>query len=105
MVNNVNETFSVMIKDVSANGCSFVTSQELEIGGRVIVSFSSDEENFVIRTMIIRKLEIEETGKIVYGCETAVPNHKIEKFISNRQRKDMQRRSAPAVNRSQSNEK
>ena len=105
MVNNVNETFSVMIKDVSANGCSFVTSQELEIGGRVIVSFSSDEENFAIRTMIIRKLEIEETGKIVYGCETAVPNHKIEKFISNRQRKDMQRRSAPAVNRSQSNEK
>ncbi|MGN0515252.1 MAG: PilZ domain-containing protein [Lachnospiraceae bacterium] len=105
MVNNVNETFSVIIKDVSANGCSFVTNQELEIGGRVIVSFSSDEENFVIRTMIIRKLEIEETGKIVYGCETAVPNHKIEKFVSDRQRKDMQRRSAPAVNRSQSNEK
>ena len=37
-----------MIKDVSANGCSFVTSQELEIGGRVIVSFSSDDECFII---------------------------------------------------------
>lgn len=99
MVNDLSNSFTVTIKDVSAKGCSFVTSEEFEVGQSVVVSFTDNDENFVLRALINRKLFIEETKRTVYGCEMRLENKKVDKYISERQRQDMQRRSASALDR------
>lgn len=99
MINDLNETHQVIVKDVSAKGCAFVTNHEFEIGTDVIVSFTDSDQNFVLRCKIVRKQEIPEGKKIVYGCEMKLTNHKVEKYVTEKQRQDMQRRSSSALDK------
>ncbi len=86
--------YKVVIKNVSTTGCAFVTEEELPLGENVMVSFSSEEENYTMRCVIVRRQDMEESGKIVYGCRMHTVNRKIEQFIMKCQRKDMQRRNS-----------
>lgn len=98
-VNDLSHSYSVIIKDVSLKGCSFVTSEELELGKSIVLSFSDNETNYVIRAVINRKMIVDETNKTVYGCEMRLENTKLEKYISERQRQEMQRRNTSASER------
>ncbi|MGN0161224.1 MAG: PilZ domain-containing protein [Lachnospiraceae bacterium] len=99
MINNLDKTHPVIVKDVSATGCAFVSGDDFEVGTDVIVSFSDADQNFVLRCKIVRKQEVSEGKKIVYGCEMKLTNHKVEKYVNEKQRQDMQRRSSSALDK------
>lgn len=96
MVNDLVSSFNVVVKDVSVSGCSFVSAEDFPVGGNVIVSFTDNSTNFMIRCKIVRMYEVKEIGKRVYGCEANAPMRKLEKYIIEKQRKDMQKRASGA---------
>lgn len=90
-INDLSGSKQVVVKDVSAHGCSFVTSEELEVGNNIALTFMDGDKTFVIRSTIVRQFEVQGTGKYVYGCECKMANHKIEKYVTEKQREDLQR--------------
>lgn len=99
MVNNLNKSYEVIIKDVSAKGCAFITTEKFEIGDNVVVSFTDENENFVIRCAIVRTEEVESSGRYIYGCEMKLNNRKIEKYVNDKQLKEIKRRSASVLDK------
>lgn len=87
------KTWPVIVRDVSAKGCSFVSEFDFEIGSEITVSFSDEKEKYTINCTVVRHEVIEENGKNIYGCEMKFMNSKIERYIINKQRQEMQRRS------------
>lgn len=86
-------TCPVVVRDVSAKGCSFVSDFDFEIGSEITVKFADDKENYVIHCTVVRREVVEESGKTIYGCEMKFMNSKIERYITNKQRQEMQRRA------------
>lgn len=77
----------VIVKDVSENGFSFVSSEDIEnvINMPVRLVFNDFNKNYSLMGIIVRKVIINET-KVLYGCQLSVNNSQLEQYINQKQR-------------------
>ena len=77
----------VIVKDVSENGFSFVSSEDMEnvINMPVRLVFNDFNKNYSLMGIIVRKVIINET-KVLYGCQLSVNNSQLEPYINQKQR-------------------
>ena len=77
----------VIVKDVSENGFSFVSSEDMEnvINMPVRLVFIDFNKNYSLMGIIVRKVIINET-KVLYGCQLSVNNSQLEQYINQKQR-------------------
>lgn len=77
----------VIVKDVSENGFSFVSSEDMEnvINMPVRLVFNDFNKNYSLMGIIVRKVIINET-KVLYGCQLSVSNSQLEQYINHKQR-------------------
>lgn len=77
----------VIVKDVSENGFSFVSSEDMEnvINMPVRLVFNDFNKNYSLMGIIVRKVIINET-KLLYGCQLSVNNSQLEQYINQKQR-------------------
>ena len=77
----------VIVKDVSENGFSFVSSEDMEnvINMPVRLVFNDFNKNYSLMGIIVRKVIINET-KVLYGCQLSVSNSQLEQYINQKQR-------------------
>lgn len=77
----------VIVKDVSENGFSFVSSEDMEnvINMPVRLVFNDFNKNYSLMGIIVRKVIINET-KVLYGCQLSVNNSQLEQYINQKQR-------------------
>ena len=78
---------AVIVKDVSENGFSFVSSEDMEnvINMPVRLVFNDFNKNYSLMGIIVRKVIINET-KLLYGCQLSVNNSQLEQYINQKQR-------------------
>ena len=76
-----------IVKDVSENGFSFVSSEDMEnvINMPVRLVFNDFNKNYSLMGIIVRKVIINET-KLLYGCQLSVNNSQLEQYINQKQR-------------------
>ncbi len=83
------ETYDVTIRDISANGISFVCSKNIDIleGGLIHVSFFDEVTgtSFNITALTVRKLDFDEQ-RVIFGCKLNVEVMAINRFIQQKQR-------------------
>jgi hypothetical protein len=60
---------NVYVKDISESGFAFISDNELKTGDKVRLSYSPDDEEFLMNAYIIRSTYNSETGKYSYGCQ------------------------------------
>lgn len=84
------KALQVIVKDVSENGFSFVTSENMEnvINMPVRLVFEDAERNYSLMGLVVRKVVIDEK-KILYGCKLSVENPELVKYINYKQRQQM----------------
>lgn len=77
----------VIVKDVSENGFSFVSSEDMEnvINMPVRLVFNDFNKNYSLMGIIVRKVIINET-KVLYCCQLSVNNSQLEQYINQKQR-------------------
>lgn len=77
----------VIVKDVSENGFSFVSSEDMDnvINMPVRLVFNDFNKNYSLMGIIVRKVIINE-AKILYGCQLSVNNSELEHYINQKQR-------------------
>lgn len=77
----------VIVKDVSENGFSFVSSEDMDnvINMPVRLVFNDFNKNYSLMGIIVRKVIINE-AKILYGCQLSVNNSQLEQYINQKQR-------------------
>lgn len=77
----------VIVKDVSENGFSFVSSEDMKnvINMPVRLVFNDFNKNYSLMGIIVRKVIINET-KVLYGCQLSVNNSQLEQYINQKQR-------------------
>lgn len=78
---------NVIVKDVSENGFSFISSENLEnsINSPVRLVFSDMELNFSLMGIVVRKVAVDDK-KNLYGCKLSVDNHALSRYINDKQR-------------------
>lgn len=84
------KALEVILKDVSENGFSFVSTQNMEnaINMPVRLVFEDIDKRYSLMGLIVRKVVIDEK-KILYGCKLSVENPDIVKYINYKQRQQM----------------
>lgn len=84
------KALSVIVKDVSESGFSFVSSEDIEnvINMPVRLVFEDIDRNYSLMGLVVRKVVIGEK-KILYGCKLSVENLELVKYINYKQRKQM----------------
>ena len=77
----------VIVKDVSENGFSFESSEDMDnvINMPVRLVFNDFNKNYSLMGIIVRKVIINE-AKILYGCQLSVNNSELEHYINQKQR-------------------
>ncbi len=78
---------NVIVKDVSENGFSFISSENLDnfINSPVRLVFTDMELNLSLMGIVVRKVAIDEK-KNLYGCKLSVDNHALSRYINDKQR-------------------
>lgn len=84
------KALSVIVKDVSESGFSFVSSEDIEnvINMPVRLVFEDIDRNYSLMGLVVRRVVIDEK-KILYGCKLSVENLELVKYINYKQRKQM----------------
>ena len=84
------KALSVIVKDVSESGFSFVSSEDIEnvINTPVRLVFEDIDKSYSLMGLVVRKVIIAE-GKILYGCKLSVENLELVKYINYKQRRQM----------------
>lgn len=85
------DRYSVTVKDISSSGVGFIVSKNadvpFELGGGLIVLFTDDSLNtdFELVTRVVRRVELEETGQILYGCMFTKKYPKVDRYCATKQ--------------------
>ena len=84
------KALEVIVKDVSENGFSFVSTEDMEnvINMPVRLVFKDMDKSYSLMGLVVRKVVIDEK-KILYGCKLSVENPEIVKYINYKQRQQM----------------
>lgn len=84
------KALDIIVRDVSENGFSFVTSEDVEHSKNMPVRlvFGDMQRNFSLMGIVVRKVVIDEK-RIVYGCRLGVKNNNLAQYISEKQRQMM----------------
>lgn len=90
------ERYSVTVKDVSSSGVGVLVNKRddipFEIGSGLAVIFSDDSLNqdFELVTKIVRRVELEENGQILYGCMYTRKNPRVDRYCATKQIRNRQ---------------
>lgn len=81
------KALEVIVRDVSENGFSFVTSIDVKmaVGEPVRLVFIDLDITFSLMGIVVRKVNVNEK-EVLYGCKLSVKNDKLLKYINNKQR-------------------
>lgn len=78
----------VTVKDISANGFAFVSSEEYKIGSRVTLYYTLESgRNIDVTGKIVRSRFVEEQGIYIYGCELNATSDILRREINGIQQK------------------
>lgn len=95
-----NKTYDVIIKDISASGIGFVCRREIPIklDETVHLTFFDEERgtNFNILATVIRCDEVDESRN-VYGCKLKAENLLINKYVNEKQLKQLRGRAGQGL--------
>ncbi len=81
------KALEVIVRDVSENGFSFVTSTDVKmaVGEPVRLVFIDLDITFSLMGIVVRKVNVNEK-EVLYGCKLSVKNDKLLKYINSKQR-------------------
>lgn len=81
------KALSVLVKDISDNGFSFVHTEDMNgfLGEPVRIVFDIDEMHFNLQGCLVR-VEPLEGEKYIYGCKLIINNPNVSKYIAKKQR-------------------
>ncbi len=84
------KALEVIVRDVSENGFSFLTSIDVKmaVGEPVRLVFVDLDITFSLMGIVVRKVNVNEK-EVLYGCKLSVRNNKLLKYINSKQRKEI----------------
>lgn len=90
------KALEVIVRDVSENGFSFVTSTDVKmaVGEPVRLVFMDLDITFSLMGIVVRKVNVNEK-EILYGCKLSVKNNKLLKYINDKQRQEISASKKP----------
>lgn len=90
------KALEVIVKDISENGFSFVTSTDIKmaIGKPVRLVFVDLDITFNLIGIVVRKVNVNEQ-EVLYGCKLSVRNNKLLKYINSKQRQSISASKKP----------
>lgn len=90
------KALEVIVRDVSENGFSFVTSTDVKmaVGEPVRLVFIDLDITFSLMGIVVRKVNVNEK-EVLYGCKLSVKNDKLLKYINNKQRQEISASKKP----------
>ncbi len=90
------KALEVIVRDVSENGFSFVTSTDvtMAVGEPVRLVFIDLDITFSLMGIVVRKVNVNEK-EVLYGCKLSVKNNKLLKYINDKQRQEISTSKKP----------
>lgn len=84
------KALEVIVRDVSENGFSFLTSIDVKmaVGEPVRLVFVDLDITFSLMGIVVRKVNVNEK-EVLYGCKLSVRNNKLLKYINSKQRQEI----------------
>lgn len=84
------KALEVVVRDVSENGFSFLTSTDVRmaVGEPVRLVFVDLDITFSLMGIVVRKVNVNEK-EVLYGCKLSVRNNKLLKYINSKQRQEI----------------
>lgn len=78
----------VLIRDISANGISFVADRDLPGKGNIRINFRDMDYDFSLAVTVCWATNPENTNRYIYGCQIVSKNIRIEAYIHAKQRQE-----------------
>ena len=84
------KAMDVIVKDVSENGFSFISEEDIEdvLSLPVRLVYTDLDINFSLMGIVVRKVKIDEK-KFLYGCKLSVENSRLGQYIIQKQRQTL----------------
>ncbi len=86
------ESIEVILKDISSTGFGFVTERDIDI--RVtkmcMLKATIDDKKITLNGTIVRKQEVPESERFIYGCQLGKYSPELDKLIMSVQREKLQ---------------
>lgn len=87
-----NKEYSVLVKDISATGISFVCDNDVNIENntKLLITFKDAAERvkFKVNAIVVRK-EKNQNKNTIYGCRLNSNSNAISKYVNEKQREKM----------------
>lgn len=83
----------VLIRDISANGISFVSDKQLPGKGNIRINFVDLDYEFSLAVTVCWSTNPENTTRYIYGCQIISKNIRIEAYIHAKQRQEKEQRN------------
>lgn len=102
-VNSANgpSALSVLVKDISETGVSFITKEDIDIDRTIRLKLKDNNSIISLSGIIVRKEYLGNLGSFLYGCKFNEKNSKLGKYIAKKQgeqlRKKTESSSAPTI--------
>lgn len=77
--------FSVLVKDISETGVSFITKEKIDIDRTIRLKLKDNNTVISLSGVVIRKDFLDNLNSYLYGCRLNEKNSKLGKFIAKRQ--------------------
>lgn len=84
-------SITVLIKDLSETGVSFITKEDLAIDRTIRLRIKDNHIIITISGIIVRKEFLPHLDSFLYGCKFIEKNQKLGKFIAKRQGEELRR--------------
>lgn len=78
----------VLIRDISANGISFISDIQLPDKGNIRINFVDLNYEFSLSVKVCWSTNLENTTRYIYGCQIVSKNIRIEAYIHAKQRQE-----------------
>lgn len=90
---------SVLVKDISETGAAIITKEEIDINRTFRLKFNDSTNNTIIHLsgVIVRKEFLDNLASYLYGCKFNEKNHKLGKFIIQKQADTLKKKTEPVA--------
>lgn len=88
---------SVLVKDISETGVAFIAKEEIDLNRTFRLKFNDSTNNTIIHLsgVVVRKEFLDHLGSYLYGSKFNEKNHKLGKFIIQKQAEAIKKRTEP----------
>jgi hypothetical protein len=84
---------SVLVKDISETGVSFITTEEIDVERTFRLKLKDNNPMISLSGMIVRKEFLSHLGSFLYGCRFNEKNNLLGKYIAKKQAEQLRKKT------------